>query len=179
METNNQFIENDEEIKSLFGKKHKLHRTYHSKPTSSSKKDAFSNNGRSPKKSSTICQICGSIRRQMKYRRMLIRKTLNISMLFQNLYMCHLLVVYACWVHMDWKLSTEKEIFERRDLYFNTVINRPSIINDEAIDRMSPLQKKLALAEPSACQKFKSHCHKYHVVKLQEQMLDKQKSSKK
>ena len=144
------FDENCDEIKQLLDEKHRLHQAYLSSPKSTSKKDAYN----------TIRKTV-----QQKLRQMQDTWLRNKADVIQSYADRHDLKNFYDALKEDYgptssgsspllsadgnTLFTDKEkIFVRWAEHFNSVLNRPSSINNEAINRLPQVPINEALDDP-------------------------------
>ena len=144
------FDENCEGIQSLLDEKHRLHRAYSNDSKSAAKKDAF-------------CRVRQVVQRKLREMQdaWLCQKADEIQAFadkhdMKNFYSA-LQAVYgpvtsatAPLLSSDGsRLITEKEkILDRWAEHFDSVLNRPSSINDEAINRLPQVEINTSLADP-------------------------------
>ena len=166
------FDENDDEIQRLLEEKHRLHKAHQDDTSSVSKKAAYSN-------------ICKTV--QTKLRDMqdswLRKKTEEIQSFAdrKDMKKFHdaLKTIYGpkssgatTLLSADGNtLLTDKEaILERWAEHFNSVLYRPSSINEDAIDRLPQIECNVLLDEFPTVTETRKDCNNYHLAKPQVQM---------
>ncbi|KAF7248362.1 Craniofacial development protein 2 [Varanus komodoensis] len=126
------FDENDEEIKALLAKKHCLHRAHQNDPLSTAKKNAFNNTRRTVQSKLRKMQDSWLSARADE-----IQKFADRNDALRSLYRSQPSGSSPLLDSDGATLITEKTlILQRWAEHFQSVLNRPSSINNEATDRM-------------------------------------------
>lgn len=144
------FDENCEEIQSLLEEKHRLHRAYNIDPKSAAKKDAFSRVRQSVQKKLREMQDTWLSRKADDIQSFADRHDMkNFYSALRDVY-GPVTTGTAPLLSTDGStLITEKEkILERWAEHFDGVLNRPSSINEEAINRLPQVEINERLADP-------------------------------